>query len=521
MAEIKPKSIKSDYLSGGAGEPETPLRQFHHYPFPLQDYSAVIRDKALDNTDRSTLADELLRQNRDLPDNAATLANIEALRDENTFTVTTGHQLVMMGGPMYTLYKIAHTIRLAEAMQKQQADHRIVPVFWMATEDHDWEEINHFYPAFGKKRVYPGSFRGPVGRHVLEDSIAETLAEVDGELSAFFEPGKKYAEAFRAFIHHLFGHTGLVIIDADFAVLKRLFVPAMRRELMGEGMADHIARTDSELESCGYKQQIFARPVNLFYLGDGDRDLIHRAEDGSFSLKEKPQTWTSDEMLALLEAHPEDFSPNVAARPLYQEIILPNLAYIGGWAEMSYWMQLKGAFEAAEVNFPMLVPRMSATMITRTQASAIAALAFQPEDMARPLHELKKLHLMNNWSDAELLDANAKVYHSFDGLIAYLEGVDPTLAIHIRAQQAKTNKILKKLEKKVHKSLRNQNHQPYDEIEALKAAISPDRSQQQRVLNLTAFTDSDNYRIGAQRLAQLILDECIPETYQEQWITLP
>lgn len=508
---MTPTDIRSDYLSGAS-----PLRSFYQYALQSPDYAAILRDKSQEVLDRNTLADELLRQNKDLPDVSATLANIEALRASHTFTVTTGHQLVLMGGPLYTLYKIAHTIELAKVIVSQQPDAHVVPVFWMATEDHDWEEINHFRTSFAEKHVYPGTFSGPVGRHTLQTSISAAFPEnLPDVLAEIFVPGRNYADAFRRLIHHLFGHTGLVIIDADSPVLKRMHLPALRRELLGQGMASHIAATDAALQEKGYKRQIYARPINLFFIGDGERHVIESDETG-FSLKGSDRRWERQKLLDLLEAHPEHFSPNVAARPLYQESILPNLAYIGGWAEMSYWMQLKAAFDAAHVNFPLLVPRMSATLLTPAQEQALQTLGFRPEDLAQPLHLLQDEFLSRTWRENNLQAAIEQVSSAYLDLSTYLESIDPTLAISIKAEHAKANKSLARLSKKVRKAKRNQNPAPYKEIQTLKAAISPENTQQQRSLNLTAFP-----QLSPRALADFILSQCQPEKFDHLWITLP
>ncbi|MEM0999774.1 MAG: bacillithiol biosynthesis cysteine-adding enzyme BshC [Bacteroidota bacterium] len=504
--------LKSDYLSGAEA-----LRPFYQYAFPPSDYAGILRDKASDPMDRATLADELLRQNRELPDAAATLANIEQLRDNRTFTVTTGHQLVMLGGPMYTLYKIASTIRLAEIIQQKHPEYPVVPVFWMATEDHDWAEINHFHSSFTQRRTYRGSFRGAVGRHLLEPSIESVLpADLDAALKACFVPGRKYAEAFRAFIHQLFGATGLVIVDADTPVLKRLFLPAMRRELSATGMFAHIDATNQRLEALGYKQQIFPRPVNLFYLGNGDRELIERTAEGDFHLKGSDTVISATDLQARLEAHPEDFSPNVACRPLYQETILPNLAYVGGWAETSYWMQLREAFEAAGINFPLLVPRMHATLLTPTQAEEANRLEIPPADLGRSLHDLHEAHLDRHWTDAELQEHFGEIHTAYQHLAEHIQAIDPTLAISVRANWARTAKKFHRLKKKVRKSLRNQQPKPYEAISLLKNAVSPEHRQQQRVLNFTAFSD-----FTAVELVAVILEHCHPDQYADQWIILP
>ncbi|MFN8396279.1 MAG: bacillithiol biosynthesis cysteine-adding enzyme BshC [Bacteroidia bacterium] len=509
MAEKR--EIKADYLAGAEE-----LNGFSAWPWPVRDFEPVIRARLEKAVPRELLVSELRAQNQHLPDSAAVLANINLLAEENTLTVTTGHQVCLLGGPMFTIYKIASTVALAQELSGRYPAYQFVPVLWMATEDHDWEEVNHFYPAFGEKVTYPGTFVGPVGRHVLEESIAGILpAGLPEAIREAYTPGNTIAEAFRSLMHHLFGHSGLVILDADRPSLKRVFSPALRRELLREGMGGPARETTQKLEELGYKAQIFPREINLFYLGEGGRSLID-FRDGRFVLKDSPKSWDEAGFLAELEAHPEHFSPNVALRPAYQESLLPNAAFVGGWAEVSYWLQLKAGFDALEVPFPVLVPRLHATLLTNSQAEEAHALGLMPQELAQPLHVLNDLYLAQSWDDSPLSEAIAGVIAAFDQLAAEVASIDPTLATGIRADQARAANSIESLPKKVKKALRNRNPQPYLRISALKNAVEPENTQQQRVLNFSAFLP-----MAPQALTRIVLEHCQPLSTESQWIKLP
>ncbi|MEM7036610.1 MAG: bacillithiol biosynthesis cysteine-adding enzyme BshC [Bacteroidota bacterium] len=504
--------LKSDYLAQAPA-----LRSLYAHSFPCTDYQPLFAQRAdFSAHHRDVLVQELRQQNQGLPENNAVQAAIKRLAEPATYTVTTGHQLCLMGGPMYTIYKIATTIRLAAAIQARHPEVQVVPIFWMATEDHDWEEINHFWADFETKITYLGAFHGPVGRHVLEASIAEIWPEgISEALKAHFKPGKVYAEAFRAFIHDLFGAHGLVIIDADRPALKGLFEAEMLAEVEGKGMHSHILTQNEKLETSGYKRQIHPREVNLFYMGDGGRSLIVPNEEGGFTTKDGQHNWSLADLNAEITAHPADFSPNVAMRPLYQEKILPNLAYIGGWAEVSYWIQLRQAFQNAEIPFPLLVPRLSAALVREKEALEIQSLGLTVEDINLPIHQLQDKYLAQDFDEAPLNTAISDIFFAYDNLAAQLSEIDPTLATSIQAERAKTESRLKNIPKKVRKALRNQNPQPYKQIRDLKSNIQPDNKQQQRTLNLSAFSD-----IPYRELVNLILDQCEPEKYSDKWITI-
>ena len=278
------------------------------------------------------------------------------LRDENTFTVSTGHQLNIYTGPLYVIYKLVSTINLARALKAAYPEQQFVPVHWMATEDHDFEEINHFF-AFGTKYEWNTSQKGAVGRFNLSDFPRITLKNAIFEKA--YSEGKTLSEAVRIYMHALFGAEGLVCLDADDDRLKSLFAPIMEADLNQQVHEPIVRATTEKLEALGYKTQVAAREVNLFRLTENDRIRLEKGD--------------SVEMA--------DASPNVILRPLYQEVILPNLAYIGGPAEVAYWLQLKGIFDLHQVPFPILLPRNFAIVKTQKQAERAEKLGLSLADL--------------------------------------------------------------------------------------------------------------------------------------------
>jgi bacillithiol synthase len=521
------REMKQSYL---AGEPD--LMAFAAWPYPLKDFMPLIHARSKTPVPRTELAAELITQNQHLPESEAVLANIHKLKSECTFTVTTGHQVCLMGGPLFTLFKIATTIALARELKEKHPENDFVPVLWMATEDHDWEEVNHFYRNFNEKTVYPGSFQGPVGRHLMEPSIEEVLPQsLPASIRSFYRPGTTLAEAFRSLMHHLFGRDGLVVLDADRPALKKLFAPKMARELQGTGMANAVRTATQHLEDLGFKAQIFPRDINLFYIGDGGRSLIDRVE-GEYKLKqdksqkggqsiqsnqqEAQRSWTQESILEELDQYPENFSPNVALRPVYQETLLPTVAFVGGWAEISYWLQLKAGFAALETPFPLLVPRMHATLFTASQAQELKSLGLPLSTISLPLHLINDLYLKQHWDEEPLGHAIEQVDQAFEKLAAMVNELDPTLAAGVRAEQARSNNAFESLQKKVKKSLRNRTPQPYQHIAALKNAIEPENQPQQRTLNFTAFDSVDPLTLVA-----VLLEQARHAKSEAQWITLP
>jgi bacillithiol synthase len=500
--------LRADYLAGADS-----LRPFYRHA--LQDIQVGTLTAARDAfpIDRALLVRALQAQNATLPDATAVHANIAALASPDTYTVTTGHQLCLLGGPMYTIYKITTAIRLAAEFSG--AGRHVVPVFWMATEDHDWEEINHYYPEASTKKIYAASHRGPVGRHVLTAGIeAAWVDQVPAEFRHFFAAGRKLSDAFRDFIHHLFGQQGLVILDGDSPALKAALLPVLRAEIAGEGLASAVRATTQALEAAGYAPQIKTRDINLFYMGHGGRSGLQRKDD-RISVPEAGIDWSLEDALAHAEAHPEDFSPNVALRPVYQELLLPNLAYIGGWAEMTYWMQLRAGFDAVGVSFPLLLPRMSAVLYTQAQTDELGALGFEVREMEETTAALQERYLHAHW-DAAPLDARiTQVLGAYSELADYLDGLDPTLGTSMRGERTRTAATFDNLSKKLRKALRNKDPKPYARIAAIKSLIAPEQEKQERLLNLTAF--STPYPVVLDQVAQ----RCRPLEFDMQWIQLP
>lgn len=486
------------------------LNQF----WPTKAVADLVEMRKESDVPREILQEVLSAQNSHLQNAEAVKANIALLADKKTFTVTTGHQVCLFGGPMFTLYKIASTIKLAQELNKKHPEYKFVPILWMATEDHDWEEVNHYYPTFLEKVVYDAQVKGPVGRHVITQNIEQVFkSDTPKWLRDCYAPGNTFGEAFRQLMHTLFGKYGLVILDADNRALKLNFQPSMEKELLGTGIGPILEASTHALQALGYKTQVHPRDINLFYMGHGDRSLILKKDD-QFYLKDSDRIWSEKEILADLKANPQDFSPNVAFRPMYQESLLPNIAYIGGWAEVAYWMQFKASFEHLAIPFPLVIPRLHATFLSEKQLEAWKKLGFEVEDLAKPLHQLYDEFTSRNWDNSEFKAATAKVLDAYGELAEMLGTIDETRKISMLAEQNRRSKVMEKLEKKVKKNLRNQNPKPYRQMRELKNAIEPENASQQRVLNFTGL-DLDPFD-----LIENIIEAAEPENLNAKWIVV-
>ncbi|WP_324721883.1 bacillithiol biosynthesis cysteine-adding enzyme BshC [Salinimicrobium sp. HB62] len=451
---------------------------------------------------RSTLVEVLKKQYRHLKVSEATSGNIDLLQEETTFTITTGHQLNLFTGPLYFLYKIVTAINLAADLKKAYPEYNFVPVYWMATEDHDFEEISFFH-LHGKKFQWnpPKSDKsgGPVGElptDGLEDVFELFSAEIGNsknaeQLKEWFKKAylehDNLADATRYLANELFGEQGLVILDAHEPDLKRHFIPYIKAELFKPDFQNAVITQSEALEKEGYKVQVNPREINLFYMTEGLRERIVE-RGGKFFVHDKEISWTREEIEDLVENHPERFSPNVLLRPLYEEVILPNLCYIGGGGEIAYWFQLKELFKEAGVSFPIVLLRNSALLQTVKQDQKRQKLNISLPELFLKSHELinRKVRRISN-IDIDFSPQKEHLVQQFQDLYKLAEETDKSFLNAVKAQEVKQLKGLDHLEKRL---LRAQKRKLGDEvfrIAALQNELFPGKGLQERHHNFSEF----------------------------------
>ena len=336
---------------------ETLTSYFNRYPL-IENFKAQISEKsAFPSAHRDVLVAELQKQYKGLTVSKAVSENILLLKNPKTFTVTTGHQLNIFTGPLYFVMKIVTAINTCKQLKAKYPEYDFVPVYWMATEDHDYDEIKYFN-LYGKKYVWETDQTGAVGRFNTKglDALAN---EVPGDVTIFKEAylkSKTLSQAVRHYVNELFGKEGLVALDGDDRSLKALFRDSMQKDIFNQEYKAVVDATNAGLEELGYKTQVFCRDINFFYLDNGVRSRIEK-DGAGFKVVDTEISFSADDIKKLIQEEPEKFSPNVILRPLYEETILPNLAYIGGPAEVIYWLQLKEMFTRAGTPFPILMPR--------------------------------------------------------------------------------------------------------------------------------------------------------------------
>ncbi len=487
---------------------------YNHFP-KIENFKKQIEEKGGNFTqeNRALLVQVLNEQYSDFIISEQTKANIAFLSDSKTFTVTTGHQLNLFTGPLYFLYKIASTINLCAALKAAYPENEFVPIYWMATEDHDFEEINHF--SFkGKKFHWNKTSSGPVGRLSTEglDKVLDVFALELGSgnnataLKKLFQEAylnhKTLTEATRYLANTLFSEYGLVILDGDSKVLKQQFAPYIKEELLHQSSNKLVLETIEKLQN--YTIQVNPREINLFYIEDDLRERI-LFENGNYIVNNTAITFTEKEILAGLQSNPEKFSPNVILRPLYQEVVLPNLCYIGGGGEIAYWLELKAVFDFHKVTFPSLLIRNSAVLVSEKQNNKIEKLGLSWADLFSKQNDL--IHTKTKELSKFTIDFSEQKEHlklQFEKLHQIALQTDLSFTGAVKAQESKQLKGLENLEKRLLKAEKRIHTETLERIIRLQNELFPNQSLQERQLNFSEFY------LNNDRFISLILKQLHP-----------
>ncbi|MCC7332019.1 MAG: bacillithiol biosynthesis cysteine-adding enzyme BshC [Flavobacteriales bacterium] len=479
-----------DYLNG-----EEKMSSFYNLPVKMESFAQLIEQRKMMPIDRNVLVQSLQKQYQTVAISELTNTNILKLSSENTFTVTTGHQLNLFTGPLYFIYKIISAISLAKSLKNNYPEFDFVPVYWMATEDHDFEEINHFN-LFGKKVELTKTQNGAVGKMKLTgiDKVFTQLAELLGNrpeaekiISIFkkhYTAENTFADATRSFVNHLFGKHGLVVIDGDDTNLKKQMVEEFKVELTHQQNVTIINETTTKLETLGYKAQITPREINLFYLQENFRERIV-FEKGLYKVLNTSISFSETDIITELETHPERFSPNVALRPMYQEKILPNLAYIGGGGELAYWLQLKKAFDFNHISYPILILRNSVLLIDELTKKKLDKIGIGLNQIFNPTETLIKEYLKSKFTGTvNLSEEQKKISSIFNELTKKAETIDATLKPMIEAEFQKIIKSLSHIESKLIKVQKLKEEDSVNQIARLKEKLFPAGNLQERTENV-------------------------------------
>ncbi|WP_291721233.1 bacillithiol biosynthesis cysteine-adding enzyme BshC [Bernardetia sp.] len=478
------------------------LKEFYgHFP-NIENFEKQIEIKgnSFESEKRVVLANALQNQYKNTlnpPTN-----QIELLKKETTFTVTTGHQLNIYTGTLYFHYKIQTVINACKILKEKYPKYDFVPVYWMASEDHDLEEIASFN-MFGKKYTWQTDQKGAVGR--MNTKGLDNLGfkeEKAKELGKFYkdaaDKNQNLTQATRNIVHSFYGKDGLVIIDGDDRELKKLFIPIIKNELQSQNSYKKIEESNKKLDNLGYKTQVTPREINLFYLDDNLRERIVEVENTKdeennlFGVLNTDLVFSEEELMKQVEETPEKFSPNVALRPVYQEVILPNLSYTGGPGELAYWLQLKSMFEYFEVDFPILLPRNFVLFIPKLVHQKMQKTNLSFEDIFDSFDNLRINYATKNAENDVLLENEKReLLQIFEKIEARSEKTDISLQKSVAAEKTKALKRIEHLSKKLRKAEERKLSDAIGQIKAVKDNLFPSGSLQERHDNFLSFVIND------------------------------
>jgi bacillithiol biosynthesis cysteine-adding enzyme BshC len=468
---------------------------YGRYPAP-ENFRDQIKDKSASfgTSTRQLLSDTLLKQYASLkPAHEAVQQNILSLRDTKTFTVTTGHQLNIFTGPLYFIYKIVTVIKACQRLKAEYPDAHFVPVYWMASEDHDYEEIKSFR-LYGKKYTWETQQQGAVGPFEIS-AIRKLLTQLPGDISVFekaYTKNNNLADAVRDYVNALFGVHGLVVVDANDAGLKKLLAPVMRADLFEHLPYHRVLETNEKFTSAtGHAAPVNPREINFFYLDQQMRNRIEQQGE-VFKVVDTKIQFSRMELESLIDSSPEKFSPNVILRPLYQEMILPNLAYVGGPAELVYWLELKAVFQHFQVPYPMLMPRNFAMVVDKPVARKMGKTELSIEQFFE-----EKNFLHNHWvlkhSEHDLsVGSGMRMVHALMTELHHRStDIDASLGAMVKAEGTRMQAALTRIEQKMVRAEKRRHDDKLRQISEVKDVLFPNGGLQERVDNFLNFYQQD------------------------------
>ncbi len=465
----------------------------------LENFEHVARHKISAYDHRSLLCDCLESQYNEREVSNRLRTNLDLLKNKNTLTVCTAHQPSLLTGPLYYIIKILSAIQLADQLNKAYDDLDFVPIFVHGSEDHDFEEINHFH-LFNKEVKWDKEASGPVGQldkdglsEILEQVVQMTQSSPQGKLIAKIleyadKTSNTYGEFAYGMVHKLFDEYGLVQINMAAPDLKRTFTPIIIDDLESQNAHKLTLATIADLEKLGLNPQATPREINLFWVEKGIRQRIVFRDD-KYWIHNTDRSYSIDKLKALVHESPESFSPNVILRPLYQEVVLPNVAYVGGGGEIAYWLERKRVFDHYNIPFPILVRRDSVLIFEKDKLAKWNDLGFEIDDFFKSRDSLTTLLIeRNNENDSfKLNQEKESLLRIYDQVAERAERIDKSYVTAIKAITTKHLNEVDKIEQRLKRSLKSKEEVNLKRLDKLLSQLFPSNRLQERHENFMTF----------------------------------
>jgi len=455
----------------------------------------------------------LIEQYSSVDTSELTKKNIKLLSDSKTMAIVTGQQLGILGGPLYTFYKIITAIKLSRYLSERYDDYNFVPVFWLEGDDHDFNEVRSIKLPDESNKMQTISYgeaideedvRQSVGLLQFDDSISEFINTLSKHLREteftqnliesiqhFYKPGKTFKDSFFELIHSLFDHYGLVILNPLDDRIKQLLKPVFKKEIVDfREHTEKLVYVSATLEEI-YHAQVKVKPVNLFLRVEDGRYSIEPTDNG-FKLKRKRKSFTQDELLEILENEPQRFSPNVLLRPICQDYLLPTSFYIGGPSEVSYFAQILPLYEFYNLTPPVIYPRSSATLVEKNIGSILDKHSIEVVDIFIDTENVKRKILntiSENSIDVVFNNITNQIELSFDQLKEKLFDLDKTVADSSNRYRDKIINSINELKSRAEKAHQKKHEVTLRQIDRAAGNLFPNNNLQEREFNFIYFVN--------------------------------
>lgn len=494
------------------------IEDFEEYTFSLDNFRKQIhlKQESFTAQQRKNLSHAVQEQLSGLILSSKQKENLHDLNAPNTFTITTGHQLNLFSGPVFFVYKILQTIKTCTYLKENFPDFNFVPVYWMASEDHDFAEINHFKTQNGYYEINEKS-GGPVGRIPVTDTFF--ISEFEREFKDYvfgtelilmlkeaYKAGNTLTDAIKILVNRLFSEFGLLIVDGDSKELKTEIKEVFKDELLHFSL-QKISKQKVEFLTEKYgKVQVNPREINLFYLSD-TRDRID-FDGQQYIIVDKDIRFSQEEIISELENAPEKFSPNALMRPVYQEKILPNIAYIGGNAEIMYWLELKDYFSHISIPFPILIPRNSMLFLQEKIVKKIEKLDLKIEDFFQNFVTITNHKILDNNTILKLLEEKENLLmNQFSELKSIAETTEKSFGNMVKAEEVRQLKSFKRMKKRLLHAEKIKQNELLERLENLFLDVHPSKTWQERIYNFSVFFADQGYSWLETCLEEMVVQE--------------
>ncbi|ROI02160.1 MULTISPECIES: bacillithiol biosynthesis cysteine-adding enzyme BshC [unclassified Chryseobacterium] len=494
------------------------IEGFENNTFSLEHFRNQIhlKKESFSSEQREVLYNVLEKQLSGFTLSSGQKKNLDLLKLPNTFTITTGHQLNLFSGPVFFVYKILQTIKTCTYLKENFPDFNFVPVYWMASEDHDFAEINHFKT---ENNYYETNEKsgGPVGRIKISDIYFISEFEKEFKDSVFgtelilmvkeaYKTENTLTQAIKTLVNRLFSEFGLLMVDGDSIELKQQIKEVFKDELLHFSLQKNSKnKVDFLTEKYG-KVQVNPREINLFYLSE-TRDRID-FNGQKYIVVDTNLQFTKEEILAELDQNPEKFSPNALMRPVYQEKVLPNLAYIGGNAEIMYWLELKDYFSVIGIPFPILIPRNSMLFLKEKTVKKIEKLNLTTKDFFQNFTAITNQVIMKDNTTLQLLeDKENLLIRNFSELKEAAETTEKSFGNMVKAEEVRQLKSFKRMKKRLLHAEKIKQNELLERLENLFLDVHPSKIWQERVFNFSVFFSDDGYSWLENCLEEMVVQE--------------